>query len=74
MFTIVSTIGYGIFTPSTWQGRLFTCCFAVPGMILFGEAVGALLSAPCVVTFGCRICYYSIVRCVCWQLCSHHIA
>jgi hypothetical protein len=59
MFTIVSTIGYGLFTPSTWQGRLFTCCFAVPGMILFGEAMGALLSAPCVVSYCCRICYYS---------------
>ena len=46
MFTVVSTIGYGLFTPSTWKGRLFTCLWAIPGILIFSKTLEALLALP----------------------------
>jgi len=41
-FTVVTltTVGYGDVTPDTWQGRLFTCFFALTGVAILGMVLG----------------------------------
>ena len=46
MFTIVSTVGYGLFTPSTCEGQLFTCLWAIPGMLIFSQTLASMLAVP----------------------------
>jgi len=41
-FTVVTltTVGYGDVAPMTWQGRLFTCFFALTGVAILGMVLG----------------------------------
>eukprot|EP01012_Entosiphon_sulcatum_P039149 TRINITY_DN512_c0_g1_i1.p1 TRINITY_DN512_c0_g1~~TRINITY_DN512_c0_g1_i1.p1 ORF type:complete len:934 (+),score=128.47 TRINITY_DN512_c0_g1_i1:61-2862(+) len=33
--TVISTVGYGSYVPSTSGGKFFTCLYAIPGIMLF---------------------------------------
>jgi hypothetical protein len=39
-FTVITTIGYGVFVPITYEGRWFTIVYAMVGFCLVGFAMG----------------------------------
>ena len=41
---MITTIGYGTFTPGSWQGKAFTCGYSLPGLLLLGYALSGLIS------------------------------
>ncbi len=43
---MITTIGYGTFTPGSWQGKAFTCGYSLPGLLLLGYALSGLISLP----------------------------
>ena len=45
-FTLITTIGYGNFTPSTRGGRFFAVAYSFLGMILMSYAIGHLIALP----------------------------
>ena len=45
-FTLVTTIGYGSFTPSTASGKWFTIFYSFFGILIFGHGVSLLLELP----------------------------
>ena len=45
-FTLVTTIGYGSFSPGTDGGKIFTLFYSFLGIILFGFGLAELLQLP----------------------------
>lgn len=45
-FTLITTIGYGSFTPSTNHGKLFSVYYSVIGILLFGNGIAMISQLP----------------------------
>ena len=54
-WTVITTIGFGSFTPMTWKGKSFTIGYSLPGLILVGYALSGLIDLP-----GILATYYRI--------------